>query len=278
MKNILLPIDFSENSKQAVKYALNLYKNTACNFYFLHVYSPMIYSHEYQLIEGIYGADIPAVINDSRVKETDDFIKEVTNGFENPKSFFYKIVECNVLTDSVKNVVKERKIDVIIMGTKGVTSSSNVLFGTNTIHVINKRCCPVIVVPQNYEFTAPKDILFPTDLNVNYKERHLKTLKKIAHNFGSKIHLFHVRASELEDSQIAYKAQLKSKIEDLDYEFVFEEDKDITDAISSYQEKNTSDLLVMINNKHLFFENIFFRPLISDIVMNLKTPFLVIPA
>ncbi|WP_299528057.1 universal stress protein, partial [uncultured Lutibacter sp.] len=37
MKNILLPTDFSENSWNAIKYALELYKKTACNFYLLHV-------------------------------------------------------------------------------------------------------------------------------------------------------------------------------------------------------------------------------------------------
>ena len=37
MKTILLPTDFSDNSWNAIEYALNFYKELNCNFYLLHV-------------------------------------------------------------------------------------------------------------------------------------------------------------------------------------------------------------------------------------------------
>ena len=37
MKNILLPTDFSENSWNAIKYAISFFKNQDCNFYLLHI-------------------------------------------------------------------------------------------------------------------------------------------------------------------------------------------------------------------------------------------------
>ena len=37
MKNILIPTDFSENSWNAIRYALKLYKKTRCSFHILHV-------------------------------------------------------------------------------------------------------------------------------------------------------------------------------------------------------------------------------------------------
>ena len=36
MKNILLPTDFSDNSWSAIVYALKLYNDEVCTFYFLH--------------------------------------------------------------------------------------------------------------------------------------------------------------------------------------------------------------------------------------------------
>ena len=39
MKNILIPTDFSENSWNAIKYALQFFKKKKCNFYLLHVTS-----------------------------------------------------------------------------------------------------------------------------------------------------------------------------------------------------------------------------------------------
>ncbi|MDO9137044.1 MAG: universal stress protein, partial [Lutibacter sp.] len=43
MKNILIPTDFSENSWNAVKYALEFFKDTPCDFYLLHV--TLIYNY-----------------------------------------------------------------------------------------------------------------------------------------------------------------------------------------------------------------------------------------
>jgi len=37
MKSILLPTDFSENSKNAIEYAMRLFENEQCTFYVLHV-------------------------------------------------------------------------------------------------------------------------------------------------------------------------------------------------------------------------------------------------
>ena len=37
MKNILVPTDFSENSWNAIQFALEFFKDSKCNFYLLHV-------------------------------------------------------------------------------------------------------------------------------------------------------------------------------------------------------------------------------------------------
>jgi hypothetical protein len=37
MKNILLPTDFSENSWNAISYAIQFFEDIKCNFYLIHV-------------------------------------------------------------------------------------------------------------------------------------------------------------------------------------------------------------------------------------------------
>ena len=54
MKNILLPTDFSENSKNAIYYAKELFKDVACKFHLLNTYSPAIYNYDYQMNSGGY--------------------------------------------------------------------------------------------------------------------------------------------------------------------------------------------------------------------------------
>jgi len=62
--------------------------------------------------------------------------------------------------------------------------------------------------------------------------------------------------------------------------FLFHEVKsmNITEAIDEFQIKNKINLLVMLNNKHSFFENVFFKNTIHQIGFHIKIPFLVMPS
>lgn len=278
MKRILLPIDLSENSKHAVKYALNLYEKSECSFYFLHTYTPAVYTYDYQLSAGSFEVDTYNNELNTAKERVEEFMYDATKDYRNRNYKFHSLIECGVLTDVIKENVTKLDIDLIIMGTKGATSSNKLLFGTNTIQVINKRICPVIAVPEHYEIKKTKDILFPTDLHVNYKDKHLNVLKGIAQDNEAKIYVFHVLFRGLTSVLRKSKEALEHKLEDVNYEFVMTEDKDIPVAINDYKEENCVDLLMMINNKHLFFENLLFRPVISSIAMKLKVPLLVVSA
>ena len=52
----------------------------------------------------------------------------------------------------------------------------------------------------------------------------------------------------------------------------------IEEGINNFQLKARINLLVMINNKHSFFENLFFKNTINKIGFHLNIPFLVIPS
>src|SRR5690554_8211379 len=50
MKQILLPTDFSENSWNAISYALQLFKDEVCTFHLLNTYTPIVYHVEYVML------------------------------------------------------------------------------------------------------------------------------------------------------------------------------------------------------------------------------------
>lgn len=66
--------------------------------------------------------------------------------------------------------------------------------------------------------------------------------------------------------------------DDVTFKFHNIEKNTVTEGIYDFQEENNCELLVMISNKHSFFENLLFRPVINEIGFKIKTPFLVIPS
>jgi len=279
MKRILLPTDFSDNSWNAITYAVELFKDEACTFYLLNTYTPVIYHVEYVLGYPAQFGLGDAVRNTSQ-ENLNELVLKLSDKFgNNPKHKFETSARFDTLISGIKDFVEAHNIDLIIMGTKGATGAEGVLFGSNTVHVFKEIKCPIMAIPSNFKFEAPHEILFPTDLEVNYKNSLLNILQEIASSHHSRVNAMHVSTgNKLTDYQENNKLNLESIFKNTAYLFHNIKSMNILEAINEFQMKHKINLLVMINNKHSFFENLFFKNTINQIGFHLNIPFLVIPS
>lgn len=279
MKKIILPTDFSENATNAVNYAQELFKNTACTFYLLNTYTPMIYNYDYQLNSGGYMGDVLDVVKENSNQKLEELKQKLQIKYNNPKHQFELISSFSLLTDELDEVITKYNIDLIIMGTKGASGVKEILFGSNTIHVIKKIKCPVLAIPDGFFFEKPKDILFTTDYKIDYSNEHLNILKSITEEHQSAVHTLHVSSGrELNEEEIKNKNTLDKLLSDLNNTFYTVKDQEIPLAINEFQKSTYVHLLMMIRNKHTFLENLFFKRVINQIGFHLTIPFLVIPS
>lgn len=277
MKKIILPTDFSENAYNAISYALQLFKEEECTFYLLNTYTPVLYDSEYMYHNPTVSLDEVYSSNSKKgLKRLEKRIKKENN---NPKHRFEKLSVFNFLIDEINNQIEEKNIDLVVMGTKGATGAQEILFGTQTIHTIKKSKCPVLAIPSDYEFKSLKNILLPSDLSIGFRENQLEILKNISTKNQAKIHILHVmQDADLNDIQKEGKAVLTSFFKNNSVQFHFIGDQDIQEAINGFQKDHQVEMLSMINNKHSFFENLFFKPIIHKIGFHIKVPFLVVPS
>ena len=277
MKKILLPTDFSDNSWNAIKYALQLFKKQECKFYILNTYIPIIYNMEY-MMSGSNIYELDELQKTQSTKELENIKVKITEEFNNSSHSIETISSFNNLIPEISEVIDREEIDFVVMGTKGATGATELLFGSNTVHVLKNVKCPLLAIPENYEFSPLKEILFPTDYKINYKSDQIKPITSIVNIFKSKLNVLNVSYGyELTESQEKNKSKLQSYIEKIAYIFHSVPDKDLQEAIDDFQRENEIDMLMMINNKHSFFENIFFKSVVKQLGFHLNIPFLVIP-
>lgn len=276
MSRILLPTDFSQNSIEAIRYALNIYKNIKATFYLLHTYTPPIYQTEY-IIGSPGQIGLGDVFQENSMTQLEKLKDLLEHQYQNPNHTFIVHSAFNTLISEVLETVTAENIDVIIMGTKGVTGANDILFGTHTVHVIKKANCPVIAVPPNFEYEAPLEILFPTDYEIEYKKENMKSLLAIATQHKSRINLMHVRTGyDLTEIQQKNKVVLEKILGQ--YALLHEvPDNNIIEAINEFQVKYKINLLVMVKNKHTFLERLFIEPIIKKIGLHINVPFMVLP-
>lgn len=277
MKKVLLPTDFSPNAYNAIDYAVKLFKDEECTFFLLNTFTPILYDTEYIL----YSSSQPGleeIYRDNSEKGLNKVKRKLTRTDKNPKHYFEIISSFNLLIEEIQDQVKEKKIDLVVMGTQGATGAQEILMGTNTVQAIKKVKCPILAVPSEYEFSKPENILFPTDYEIDYSSGALKILYEIVQRFSSKLNIMHVLKKPLTPEQEKAKRELIKQVENMPHQFYSIEKNSVTGAIYDFQDEHATDMLAMINNKHSFFENLLFRPVVNRIGFHIKVPFLVIPS
>lgn len=278
MKKVILPTDFSENSWNAIQYAVQLFKNTKCTFSLVNTYTPKIYSLEYMEINSAkFGLlDSMKMVSENGLQR---ILDKIQKQYENPKHNFIKISSFNTLVNEISELCLDNTIDYIVMGTKGATGLKEVLLGSNAIHVLKNVKCPVLAIPSNFTFEPLHEILFPSDYNLAFQKKHINPLLDLTAPFLARINILHVSKEEkLSIQQEKNKKKLELFFNKHAHIFHNVSKKSIPEAIDSFQLKFQVNLLVMINNKHSFFEKLFFKSTINQIGFHLNIPFLVIPS
>ena len=274
---ILLPTDFSKNAWHAINYALNLYKNDHCDFYLLNVFSATG-----NVMESLMNLEPGSELYEIEKSRSEEGLSKQLNMLalhdtHNPKHQFKTISTFNNTIEAIKNVVEEKDIDLIVMGTKGETNSRQSAFGSTAIYVMEKvRNCPVLVVPENASQTMPKEIVFPTSYKTHFKKRELYYLIDIAKRCNAHIAVLHILENEeLDEKQKNHQAMLEEYFSDLSYSFHSLSNYDIEPAVNLFVESRGSDMVAFINKKHAFFGSMLTNPMVKGITFHSKVPILV---
>ncbi|RIV71348.1 universal stress protein [Flagellimonas aequoris] len=277
MMKIVLPTDFSENAFHAISYAARLLENTTTVFYLMHTYTPPVYRVDYALgSPGQMG--LPDDFRYAAEAQLDKTRERIKEQFDNPKHTFITHAAFNTLEDEIRLFSMKENVDLIIMGTQGATGATEILFGSNTVHVLKRTQIPVLAIPADYEFEAPEEILFPTDLEVDFDKVDIAFLLEFAKLWHSKIHIMHVALPEgLTEEQENNRAKLEGLLLEHNHAFHNLPDQELIMAINSFQEEITAEILVMVKNKHTFLERLFMEPVIKNVGLHSTIPFLVLP-
>jgi nucleotide-binding universal stress UspA family protein len=274
-RKVLLPTDFSDNSWSAIVYALRLHKNVPCTFYILHSYELKVSTMSNlsnKLLE---------IMKENAIKKLQELRLQIKEANVNKDFDFQLIISSKNVVKAIEDTVEEHLIDLVIMGTKGVTGAQKFFFGSNTVRVIkHMKLCPVLITPEEFDFVKPTQIAFPTDYNRFYSTIELRPLKDLVKLYNTKIRILHINIEkELDDIQEYNYLMLKEYLKNFDHSFHWipsytKKKKEINEFIKDLD----INILAMVNYKHSFIENIIKEPVVKEIGFHPIIPFLVIPS
>ena len=242
MKKILVPVDFSDASSNALSYTLQLFGATSLEITALHIFGVKSTALLMKNIDGVLEKDAK--------QKMDKLLKNVQK--EYPDVVFKPKISKNYAVSTIVALGDSGKYDFIVMGTKGASGLKEVFMGSVAGGVVSKTSAPVIVVPANHSFRPLEKIVFAVSDNPFSDAKVVEPLRQIATMHKSKIKVLHIA-----DKKTPQIEKALSAIEDLnpsiDYAFGT---GNTNEDLNEYLMKDFSGLLCLIRTKKGFMDRL----------------------
>ncbi|PTM04418.1 MAG: hypothetical protein DA407_13050 [Bacteroidetes bacterium] len=275
MKTILLPTDFSNNSLNAINFAMNVFKEIECTFYVLNVQKASSFVSD-DLMTASPSMNLYQSLIEVSKKSLSNLIQNIESKFKNPKHQFNPIVDYDNFIDSLNQVCEVNKVDLIVMGTKGASGLEKVIFGSNTVRVMQRAKTTVLAIPNNYKFKRFSRVAFLSNYLTEYKKEDLLTFLDLISSNNSIINVLHVSQGKvLTKDQEQNITLLDNSFAKFSHTFIDLKGEDVYKEVNDFIKLNEINLLAMVNRKHSFFERFLSIQKVEDFGFNIDIPFLV---
>jgi len=276
MNKILLPIDFSENSENAIQYACQIAKDGDFELELVHIFSQ--HSNTY------LNAKNTEPLHDPRIKEAERNMESVLDKIKSnfPKIKLNAIFRDGNLYDEIKKLTAAYDYTAIVMGTKGASGLEALFIGSNTYDTILNTKTPVLAIPINVT-AFKKDKI---GLLCNFKEAELTALSQAIPLLKNNFHLVLIHVNTTDKPIKDIDNELKTWIDKLEKEFgkldlsytikpqtLFMRQKEtVAQAITSVLIDEQIDILILTKSKKSVFRQLREANVIKKMAFDIQIP------
>jgi nucleotide-binding universal stress UspA family protein len=185
MKNIIVPIDFSDESIHGLKLALIFTQRQYTNIQMVYVQkkssdynSPGYFEEEHRWAETKFKA----------------LVHKYSDHLENDSKLRY-IIKAGKIYREIVNQVESYKEGMVVASTHGASGFEEFFLGSNAFKIIEATTKPVVIIRKNQIPSTIKKIVMPIDVTVDTRQKVPYTVE-LAQLFGAEIHVITITTSK----------------------------------------------------------------------------------
>ena len=200
MKTVLVPVDFSEHSISAFRFALDIAARAQGAVHLLHVVTP----------PGVQGV---AAFKQSSLKELKKVAEKkharLLAAFDTDKVKIRTSVTEGRIHTAILSYLKRVDVDLVVMGTRGATGVREWVVGSNTEKMVRTSPVPVIAV-KSYNADPVRNIVFPNALDTENQEELIMKVKALQHFFNATLHIIWINTPALTEPEPETRQRMKA--------------------------------------------------------------------
>lgn len=271
MKRILVPTDFSKQAENALKAAAQIARKNDFEIHLLHMLEI-----PNQMNDAISGAtEIPEImLFIQKAKETLHYIKE--KNYLKDLSVIESI-KFEKASQGILSYSKEHQIDLIVMGSNGISGIEEVIIGSNTEKVVRLSTTPVIIIKEETTDFNPTNIVFASDFSEEIKKPFQKILD-FANLFDAKLNLVTIcTPNSFKTTAITKKITQKfiSEFEIKNFSTHIYNDTNIEKGIIHFSKEINADLISLCTHGRTGLAHFFTGSISEDLANHATKPLLV---
>ena len=286
VQKILVPIDFSDYSVNACRYAIGLAEKLNAEIKLMHVYYNPVVNSMPLTDTYYYQVNMDEVIREIEVRaksNMEEFYRDLKEKIELDNiegvKLDYSLVR-GIASDEIIAESEDYKPDVIIIGTRGQGERENDLIGSVTAKIIEEAKVPILVIPEDalYQGISKINILYATNFDdSDYKA--IQKLMNITSAFDIRLHCVHIGSEESnvwdKVKMDTLKEKLHSQYKDYDIECINMEEKDFLKGIQEIIREKNIDIISMVTHKRGLISKLLNPSMARKVLFHTNIPFLV---
>lgn len=258
MNNFIVPIDFSETSKNAARYAAHVANGVPdAHIILYNVFDALEYGSDSSPLDTVDDGEDDA--RKSIVELALDSVRTELTAITNAKISLVA-EEDNHFLDTLQKYVWNNHIQLIFMGITGSSVLGQVFMGSNTLNLVRRGIAPVIIVPPHAQSTSAKNVMLLTDFKDIENTIPINTVKSILELFKPRLHIVnvdHEHYVQVTDEYKTERVKLETSLAAWKPDFYFIRLFDFMDAINQFVVDNNIDLILTFPRRHSFLSNVF---------------------
>ncbi|UPK67830.1 universal stress protein [Chitinophaga filiformis] len=281
MKTLLIPVDFSTTSDNAVDFAIEWSKDYGyeriilLKTFYDTVFDHIVVSAEYAPVSPHYMARE----REEATLQMDSLSRHIIGKTDNSLQVVSMVSEAPLLR-AILEVVREESPEMIVLGSDNFKYSSGSFIAGNLIAIAKASPVRVLIVPAAYTYQPVKNILVPCDYKTLDSLHKLENLRIPPQWNDSKLLVLNVDAKERylnpDDQLIAAEEHVHERLREYQHEICYSSDKNTINGILSFTEKHRIQLIISLPGKHSFLYYLTHKSISDAICRNAREPVMIL--
>ena len=278
MKTLLIPVDFSETSSNAIRYAVDLMKDIEVSRIIL--LKTLYRSYYEQILPSADFVQLSAADIEKERIEVDRQLEELTAKLKEKCS---ACVEVEIATSelpllrSVVDLIEDKKPDLLILGCDNPNEAEESYIGQLIIPIAKASRVPVLVIPAQVSYEKITTTLIPCDFRKVSRLAVVSGLNSPLAWMHPELVILNVdpRQEYLNQEQ-EHLRSLKPLLEGYSYSIHYAAEADIVSGILEFADARDVQMITALPGKYSFFATLTHKSTTEALALNARHPVLIL--